>query len=89
MWEWDGPKATQISNSGVARKPGATQAWQDAAGKLTLTMTDGKVTGWTGWGRGVNTLATGDWAPIAGKSYTRTAKFLGPASQFSTEVTYE
>ena len=89
MWEWDGPKATQISNTGVARKPGAILAWKDAEGKITLTMTDGKVTGWAGSGRGVNALATGDWAPMAGKSYTWTAKSHGPASQFSIEVTYE
>jgi hypothetical protein len=89
MWEWDGPKATQISNTGVARKPGATLAWKDAEAKLTLTMTDGKVTGWTGSGRGANLVATGGWASMAGKSYTWTAKSLGPASQFSIEVTYE
>ena len=37
-------------------------------------MTDGKVTGWTGSGRGVNTLATGDWAKLAGKGYTWTGR---------------
>ena len=73
------PESQQISNNGVARKPGATLAWKDAEGKITLTMTDGKVTGWTGSGRGVNALATGDWAPMAGKSYTWTAKSPRPS----------
>ena len=62
VWEWDNPKATQLSKSGVARKPGATLAWKGTEGKVTLTMTDGKVTGWTGSGRGTNLLATGGWA---------------------------
>ena len=89
IWEWDGPKATLLSDSGVVRKPGATLAWKGTEGKLTLTMTDGKVTGWTGSGRGANTLATGGWASMAGKSYTWTGKSVGPASQFSTEATPE
>jgi hypothetical protein len=51
----------------ASRKPGSTLACKETEGKLTLTMTDGKVTGWTGSGRGVNTLATGDWGKLAGK----------------------
>jgi hypothetical protein len=37
--------------------------------KTALTMTDGKVTGWTASGRGVDTLATGDWASMNGRRY--------------------
>jgi hypothetical protein len=85
MWEWDGPKAIELSGSGVVRKPGATLAWKDTEGKATLTMTDGKVTGWTASGGGTNMLATGDWASLAGKSYHWTAKSVGPASQYSVE----
>jgi hypothetical protein len=86
IWEWDGAKAVELSNVGVVRKPGSTLAWQGTDGKLTLTMTDGKVTGCSGSGRGVNTLATGDWAKLAGKSYTWTAKCVGPASQYTVEA---
>ena len=85
IWEWDGPKATLLSDSGVVRKPGATLAWKGTEGKLTHTKTDGKVTGWTASGRLTNLLATGGWASMAGKSYTWTAKSVGPASQFSVE----
>ena len=88
-WEWNGPKATELSGSGVVRKPGSTLAWKEAEGQITLTMTEGKVTGWTGWGRGVNMLATGDWASLGGKSYSWTAKSVGPASQFSVESKQE
>ena len=89
MWEWDGPKATLLSNSGFASKPGATLAWMFTDGQQTLTMADGKVTGCTGSGRGKNVLATGGWASSAGTSYTCTWKCVGPASQFSTECTNE
>ena len=89
MWEWDGPKATLLSNSGFARKPGATLAWMFTDGQQTLTMADGKVTGCTGSGRGKNVLATGGWASWAGTSYTCTWKCVGPASQFSVECTNE
>ena len=86
IWEWDGAKAVELSNVGVVRKPGSILAWQGSGGKLTLTMTDGKVTGCSGSGRGVNTLATGDWAKLAGKGYTWTAKCVGPASQYTVEA---
>jgi hypothetical protein len=89
MWEWDGPKAILISNSGVTRKPGATSAYKFTEGETTLTMTDGKVTGCTGSGRGKNVLATGSWASMAGTSYTCTWKCVGPSSQFTVECTNE
>ena len=86
IWEWDGAKAVELSNVGVVRKPGSTLAWQGSGGKLTLTTTDGKVTGCSGSGQGINTLATGDWAKLAGKRYTWTAKCVGPASQYTVEA---
>jgi hypothetical protein len=69
VWEWDGPKAVMLSGSGVIRKSGATVVWKGIEAKVTLTTTDGKVTGWTVSGRGVYPLATGDWASMAGKSF--------------------
>jgi hypothetical protein len=72
------------SNSGVARKPGATVVYVGPEGKLALTMTDGKVTGFTGSGKGVYVLATGSAASLAGKPYTWTAKSTGPM-QFTAE----
>ncbi len=89
IYEWDGPKGVELANSGVARKPGATVAWKGTEGKITLTMTDGKVTGWTGSGRGAHVLGTGGWASMAGKSYTWTVKSVAPAGQFTFESKYE
>jgi len=80
IWEWDGPNAVQISDSGVERKPGATLVWRGMEGKIALTMADGKVTGWTGSAKGVDAIATGSAASLAGKPFTWTAKSTGPAT---------
>jgi hypothetical protein len=89
IYEWDDPKATLISDSGVVRKPGATFVWKTTDGKLALTMTDGKMTGWTGSGRSTIALATGAWASMAGKSFTSTAKSVGLTAQYSIETKFE
>jgi len=85
VWEWDGPKATLLSSNGVIRKPGGMVVYQNTGGSLALTMTDGKVTGFTSSGKGDEKLATGNLAVLAGKPYTWTAK---PAAhgQFTIEV---
>ena len=85
IWEWNGPNGVELSINGVIRKPGAAMVYQDAEGKNILTMTDGKVTGWTASGHGVNVLATGDWASMNGKPYEWTAKPTGPG-QFRLEA---
>jgi hypothetical protein len=84
VWEWDGPNAVQRSNSGVTRKPGATVVWAGTAGKLMLTTTDGKVTGFTASGQGANVVATGSAASLAGKTTNWTAKSTG-TGQFVVE----
>ena len=86
VWEWDGPNAVQLSNSAVARKPGATVVWVGKSGKLALTMTDGKVTGFTASGQGADVVATGSAASLVGKTSTWTSKSTGP-DQFTTEET--
>jgi hypothetical protein len=88
IWEFDKTNAVLISNTGVVRKPGATAVYQDTAGKLALTMTDGKVTGFASTGRGSYLMAIGNAASLAGKSYTFTAKPTGPG-QFTVELKVE
>ena len=88
MWEWDGLKAKELSGSGVARKPGATFAFQHTDGTLELTMTDGKPSGWTASGHGIVTLATGSWASLNGKKYEWTGRGTGP-SVFEGDYTFK
>jgi hypothetical protein len=88
-WEWNGPNAVMLFSNCVVRKPGAIVVCKNDEAKLTLTMTDGKVTGWTASGGGVDTLATGDWASMNGKRFHWTAKSVGPGSQFIIESTNE
>jgi hypothetical protein len=88
MWEWDGPKAKELSAYGVARKPGATFTFQHPDGTLEVTMTDGKPSGWTASGHGIVTLATGSWASLNGKTYEWTGKGTGP-NVFEGDYTFK
>ena len=88
MWEWDGPKAKELSGYGVARKPGATFAFQHTDGTLEVTMTDGKPSGWTASGHGIVTLATGSLASLNGKKYEWTGKGTGP-NVFEGDYTFK
>jgi hypothetical protein len=88
MWEWDGPKAKELSGYGVARKPGATFAFQHTDGTLEVTMTDGKPSGWTASGHGIVTLATGSLASLNGKKYEWIAKGTGP-NVFEGDYTFK
>jgi hypothetical protein len=88
MLEWDGTKAKQLSSSGVARKPGATLAFQGLDGTLELTMTDRKPSGWTASGDTIVTLATGSWASLNGMKVAWTSKSTGP-NVFETDYTFK
>ncbi len=86
--EWDKGNGVLLTGAGVIRKPGATLAHQHSEGKVTLTMTDGKVTGFTTSGRGRQTMATGSAAELNGKTYTYTGKSVGPG-QSVIDVKYD
>ena len=88
MLEWDGPKAKELSDYGVGRKPGDTWAFQHTDGTLELTMTDGKPSGWTASGHGIVTLATGNLASLNGKKYEWTGKGTGP-NVFEADFTFK
>ena len=88
VFEWDGPKAKELSDYGVARKPGATEAFQHTDGTVEVTMTDGKPSGWTASGHGIVTLATGSLASLNGKKYEWTGKGTGP-NVFEGDYTFK
>ena len=76
--EWDKTNGVLLSGSGVTRKPGATTSYRNTEGKVALTVSDDKVVGSTGSGRGLFTMATGTAASLSGKTYTYTFKSTGP-----------
>lgn len=86
--EWDGPKAKELSAYGVARKPGATYAFQHTDGTLEVTMADGKPSGWTASGHGFVTMATGSLASLNGKNFEWTGKGTGP-NVFEADYTFK
>ena len=84
VWEFDRPNGVLRSSIDVVRKPGATSVYQESDATLALTITDGKVTGWTASGKGTWLVASGSAASLAGKSTTWTGKSTGPG-QFTLE----
>lgn len=88
IYEWDGAKAVVLSGDGVGRKPGSITSFKVIEGATTLTMTDGKVTGFTGSGKGVVNLASGSAAVLKGKTYSYTARSISPV-QFVIETTFD
>lgn len=88
IWEWDKTSAVMQAGNGVVRKPGAFAIYQNSEGRVSLTITDGKVTGLTGTAKGVYKTATGGMASLAGKSFTSTFKSIG-GGQFVIEATVE
>ena len=86
IWEWDGPNAKMLLESGVVRKPGAIATYEITEGNLALTMTDGKVTGFTASGKGRWPTASAAAAALAGRSWSFKARSTG-AGQWEGEVT--
>ncbi|MEJ8856663.1 hypothetical protein WKW79_18960 [Variovorax robiniae] len=85
VYEWEKGAGVLLAGSGIIRKPGATTAYRVNEGKIALIVTDGKVTGTTGSGKGVYTLASGSAATLAGKSFTYATRPTAPG-QFAIDV---
>jgi hypothetical protein len=86
--DWDKSNGTLVLGDAVVRKPGGFAAYQDAEGKIALTIADGKVTGATGAGKVRWVVATGSAAPLAGKTFSYTFKTTG-AGQWEANATSE
>ena len=69
-WELNGPTSKELTFSFVVRKPGATVVVHGTEGKMDDPA--------AGSGKFDYVLATGGWAPLAGKSETWTLKGTGP-----------
>ena len=67
-----------LSAHGVVRKPGSMFAWQATEGSTTFRMTDGKVTGFAGKGKGAFTLVTGAATLLKGKTFSYIVNPAGP-----------
>lgn len=86
IWHYNKLDGVLLAGSGVTRRAGAYAVWDQEEAKITLTTAaDGRVTGFTGWGRGRFPLATGSADPLNGKTYTFKFASTGPA-QFVVET---
>jgi hypothetical protein len=86
--EFDKAKGVLLMGGGVVRKPGATAVYQITEQSIALTITDGKVTGSSIAGRSKYLLATGSFAPLAGKTGSFTIK-PGAPGQYIIEETLD
>jgi hypothetical protein len=76
LWKWNGPNAVLVSGDGIARKEGAAWVFVQTEGKIAVTMSGGKATGFGASGKGRIVAATGGAAP-AGKVTTWTVTPTG------------
>ena len=88
IYEWDKTNAVGLSGNGVVRKAGGTAVYQLGEFKNSLTMADGKVTGFVGSGQGTYKMATGSAASLAGKTFSYVVRPNG-SSQFVIDVKVE
>lgn len=88
VYEWDGANGVGKAGFGVTRSPGGKIVYVNTQMTNTLTMTDGKVTGFVVSGRGHYPVATGTAQAFAGKTYSFTTKSTGPG-QFVIESTVD
>ncbi|MGO4391284.1 hypothetical protein AB4Z46_08015 [Variovorax sp. M-6] len=70
IWDSNKGASVSLSGSGVIRKPGSLVVYVVTESTNSTTMVDGKVTGFSGTGKGVYQLATGGASSLAGKSFT-------------------
>lgn len=88
IMEWDGINGVGKSGFGVTRTAGGKAVYVNTEMKSTLTMKDGKVTGFVASGRGYYPVATGVAQSVAGKTYSYVSKPSGPG-QFIIETTLD
>jgi hypothetical protein len=86
--DWDKTNGVLVLGDAVVRKPGGFAVYQDMEGKIALTITDGKVTGFTGGGKVHWVVATGSAGPLAGKTFSYTMQSTG-AGQWEANATPE
>lgn len=70
IWDSNKGASVSLSGNGVIRKPGTLVVYVITEAINSATMVDGKVTGFSGTGKGVYQLATGGASSLAGKSFT-------------------
>ena len=88
IWESDKGNSVGLAGSGVIRKPGMSVVFVLTEAKNSLTMADGKVTGFSGTAKGVYKIAAGAASSLAGKSFSSTFRSIG-GGQFVIETTVD
>jgi hypothetical protein len=88
IWEADKGISVMLTGGGVIRKPGMSAVFVLTEGRSSLTMADGKVTGFSGTAKGVYKVAAGTASSLVGKSFSSTFRSTG-AGQFMIDTTID
>lgn len=89
IYEWDGANGVGKAGFGVLRGRGGHIVYVNTEMKNTLTITDGKVTGFVATGRGHYPVAAGVAASYLGKTYSYVAKPGPGPGRFVLETTID
>jgi hypothetical protein len=85
---YDGLTGTALSGNGVTRRPGGQVYWQATEQRTEIKMSEGRVTGFDGVGRGRFVLTTGAYSALNGKAYSYKFNSTGPG-RFTVDVSLE
>lgn len=88
IWDVNGQDSFALSANGVYRKAGGIAVYEEADAKYSLTLLDGKVTGFAGSSKVIIKAAGGSLAPLAGKTMTDTFHSI-PGGRFMFERTVD
>lgn len=88
IWHYDRGVGKVLNSAGVTRRPDGQAVWDQTDATITLHMTEGRVTGFSGAGKGQFKLATGSGAALNGKPYTFKFQSTGPG-RFEVETTVD
>ena len=85
---YDGPSGVTLSSNGVTRRPGAQAFWVNTEGHTDLKMSQGRVTGFDGAGRGHFVLTSGGFSALSGRTYSYKFSATGPG-RFTIDVSLD
>ena len=88
IWDVNGQNSVALSANGVYRKAGGLAVYEETDAKYSLTLVDGKVTGFAGSSKVVIKAAGGNLAPLAGKTMTDAFHSI-PGGRFVIERTID
>jgi hypothetical protein len=80
IWHYEKGVGKGMSGAGVTRRPDAQAVWDQSEATMNLHVAEGRVTGYSGTGKGQFKLATGAASALNGRLYKFNFRSTGPGS---------